>query len=235
MSFSLVGTQWNLSGFVTALEKVDTSWADSVCLHHTGSPDLSMRRGGLIVQHIRNIRDYYKDKGWSSGPHLFLDDIDINGMSPLSARGVHAKSFNAKSIGIEVLGNYDVEDPRSGRGLKCWNLAAQTTAAILKRLNKEPNESTILFHRDDFKTSKSCPGDKVNKRWFIKMVEDAMAGLPKDEQKEPEDSDELKAIRWQIDSILRENKAMDPERYEELEKRLSFIEWRSRKITKNQK
>ena len=105
-----------------------------------------MRPHGLKVQHIRNIRDYYENtKGWSSGPHLFTDEDQIWGMCPFSEKGVHARSFNSHSVGIEVLGNYDLEDPHSGRGLACWKLAAATGAAVLARLGIPINKNSVKF------------------------------------------------------------------------------------------
>lgn len=236
MSFSLVGTAWNLAGFESYLVNKNLGWADSVTLHHTGSPDLSNRREGLILQHIRNIQFYYeKRNGWSRGPHLFVDDVDVNGMSPLTERGIHAVSFNSHSIGVEVLGNYDEEDPKSGRGLKCWIMAAKTTAILLKRMGLEANEKTILFHRDDPKTRKSCPGDKVEKAWVISLVRAAMADEPAPvEIEEREENERMKAIEWQMKAILKENADLSEERWEELEERLMNIDWQVRKILKGE-
>ena len=31
--------------------------------------------------------------------------------------------------------------------------------------------ATVKFHRDDPRTSKSCPGTKVSKEWFLNLVE----------------------------------------------------------------
>ncbi len=228
MSFSLVGTQWNLAGFEKYLSKTDTGWSDSVTIHHTGFPDLAMRKKGLTAQHIRNIRDYYKGKGWSGGPHLFIDDLDISGMNPLNERGVHARSFNSKSIGIEVLGNYDNEDPKSGRGWECWKLTAKVVAAILNAKGLPATKATILFHRDDPKTSKTCPGNKIEKVWFIALVKGEMEGKP-DQPDEPEDEcdEHLKGIAWQVEQIKKEFQTMDDE---SLEKRLGFIEWRAKQL-----
>lgn len=230
MSFALTGKAWNIAALRSYLIDTDLSWAKSVTMHHTGFPDLSMRSKGLLVQHIKNIRHYYeKEKGWSSGPHLFIDDHDINPMTPLSQRGVHARSFNSNSIGIEVLGNYDSEDPRSGRGLKCWRLAALSVAAILSEMGVQANQSTILFHRDDPKTRKSCPGRKVNKPWFIAMVSNYMTGDVPEPQEEKEKSDKEEAIDWQIQSILNENQNMEPDQFGELKTRLAYIRWQALK------
>jgi|14_taG_2_1085336.scaffolds.fasta_scaffold11655_2 hypothetical protein len=237
MSFSLVGTQWNLPSFETYLSKTNLSWADSVTIHHTGFPNLGMRKKGLLVQHIKNIRDYYQGKGWSAGPHLFIDDLDINGMSPLNERGVHARSYNSHSLGIEILGNYDIEDPKSGRGFNCWTLAAQATAAILNEMGREANAKHILFHRDDPKTRKSCPGNKVNKGWFIDKVKNFMTGEivhEKDVSQTIDDRSQfLKDVDWQIRSILKENDNIEGDQFKDLEDRLGRIRWQALKRDKD--
>ncbi len=95
-------------------------------------------------------------------------------MSSLYRSGTHARSFNKKSIGIEVLGDYDTEDPLRGRGLKCWTMASKAVAIILTRKGLPANSLTIKFHRDDPKTNKTCPGTKVTKSWFVEMVKAEM-------------------------------------------------------------
>jgi hypothetical protein len=83
---------------------------------------------------------------------------------------VHAVSFNSSAIGIEVLGYYDVEDPLNGRGLLCWQNSAKATRVLLDWLGLKVNESTVLFHRDDPKTQKTCPGTKVKKDWLLSLI-----------------------------------------------------------------
>lgn len=181
MGFQNVGKIWtpaSLADYLESLEK--PSWAKSVTLHHTGSPSLTQRPSGFTIQHIQNIRDFYarpksKDgKGWSAGPHLFVDEDELFGMSDFRFKGVHAVSFNSNSIGIEVLGNYDkgLEDPKAGRGLRCWMNAAAATKVLLDWLKLKKSATTVLFHRDDPKTSKTCPGTEVTKDWFLSLIAD---------------------------------------------------------------
>lgn len=173
MSFNAVGRVWSESSFreFLATQKRPSWNPRAITLHHTASPSLAMRPDGLIAQHIINIRDYYRNTlGWSRGPHLFVDDDDIFGMTPLSERGIHAVSHNSFAIGIEVLGYYDKEDPLSGRGLACWTTAAAATKALVDWLGLPINEKTILFHRDDPKTPKTCPGTKVLRPWIIDLL-----------------------------------------------------------------
>lgn len=170
MSYADTGKAWsrqNFAAHVATVRKPD--WVRGVTLHHTASPSLQMRPTGLTLTHIENIRDFYKDElGWSCGPHLFIDEDHIFGMTPLGEPGTHARSFNRTHVGIEVLGDYDNEEPSTGRGYQCWLTAAHAVAALLTAWGLRADD--INFHRDDPKTSKTCPGKRVSKVWFRDLV-----------------------------------------------------------------
>lgn len=178
MSFANVGKVWTPESFREYLKGLKRpSYAKSVTIHHTGAPSLAQRPKGFLAQHILNIESYYKSLGWSRGPHLFIDEDQIFGMTPLTVPGIHAVSFNRTSIGIEVLGDYDSEDPLSGRGLSCMKTAAACAKALFEWLDIPINETTLKFHRDDPKTRKTCPGKKVKKDWFVSLMT-ASSGAP---------------------------------------------------------
>lgn len=172
MSFSNVGRVWTVNSFsdyLKGLKKPD--WVKGVCLHHTAFPDLNMRPKGFTIQHIENIRfGYVNNLKWKSGPHLFIDEDQIFGMTPLSEKGIHAVSFNSSTIGIEVLGDYDKETPLSGRGKECWETVAFATKEIYNWLGIKPNISNLYFHRDDPQTKKSCPGNLIKKEWVLDLM-----------------------------------------------------------------
>ncbi len=152
MSFSNVGKTW--PAYIALARK--PAWVRGVTLHHTGAPSLTQRPNGLTAQHIENISNYYKDKGWRSGPHFFVDDFNVWGMTPPSVKGTHARSFNGTHIGIEVLGDYDSEPYKSGRGLTAWKNCKRLVDAIL--LEWGLGWDNVNCHRDDPLTTKTCPG-----------------------------------------------------------------------------
>jgi len=172
MGFENVGRVWtpeSLQGYLATI--APPAWCTAVTLHHTAEPSLAQRPNGLLIRHVENIRDYYKNtKGWSAGPHLFADEDQLFGMCDFRKKGVHAVSFNSSAIGIEVLGYYDQEDPLSGRGLLCWQNTARATGILLDWLGLTADASTVLFHRDDPKTQKTCPGTKVKKDWLLSLI-----------------------------------------------------------------
>lgn len=202
MGYELTGQVWDPQGFVEFLRSQDLSWAKGITLHHTGTPSLGQRPHGFRLQHMRNLQHFYQnERGWSAGPHLFVDDDQIFGLSSLERRGVHAVSFNATHIGIEVLGNYDHEDPASGRGLACWQTAAKACAAILAKRGWVA--SCVNFHRDDPKTSKTCPGSRVKADWVHSLIRGQADQEGPTDRLVPNDgtpdvSEEILAIEWQL-------------------------------------
>lgn len=168
MGFENEGKSWDLKGFQEWVATQNVSWAEGVVLHHSWNPALADRPNGWEREHMRNIRHFYeKTKGWSAGPHLFVDEHRVWGMSSIEKRGVHMRGKNATYIGIEVLGNYDKDDPTTGRGLGCWTMAAEVADAIFEVAGWDD----YLFHRDG--SWKTCPGEKVTKEFFNKLLERA--------------------------------------------------------------
>lgn len=147
-----------------------TAWKPSlVVIHHTAAPSLAQRPHGLLSEHLANIKWFYEHEAvgapWSAGPHLFTDEDQIWTFSPLTARGIHAKSFNASGVGIEMLGDYDTEDPWNGRGREVLTTTCVAVKALLASLGLTP--AAIRFHRDDPRTSKTCPGKKISREAFL--------------------------------------------------------------------
>jgi hypothetical protein len=175
MSIPFIGRRYTTAGFDAYVKGMNPQnaawWGKYPVLHHTASPSLAMRPDGLTDQHLENLLDYYQNKlGWSGAPHLFVDDRTdgIIVFQRLDRRGVHAKSFNADGWGIEMLGDFDVEDPTTGRGLKVVTNACHAAKTLLAANGSRAD--ALKFHRDDLKTDKSCPGTKINKSKIMQMV-----------------------------------------------------------------
>lgn len=175
MSFDLTGLKWDLREFEKYVSTLNLSWANSITIHHTYNPDLKARPRGWQNSHLENLRYYYGNiLGWSAGPHLFTDEHAVHGLCSLERKGVHAVSFNHDSIAIEMLGNYNKESPVSGRGLEVVTLTAKTVAILLEKMDTEATSESIHFHRDDPRTFKTCPGNLLEKNWFVSLVKKQM-------------------------------------------------------------
>ncbi len=151
------------------------TWRPSfIVLHNTEVPSLAERPNGFTEQSMTNFVAYYRDeKGWSAGPHLFIDDRAIWVFTPLTASGVHSPSWNLVALGVEMLGNYEKESFNAGRGQQVRANAVSAMATLSAVLGLDPG--TMRLHREDPKTTHLCPGKDVDKGRVIQEVRDLMA------------------------------------------------------------
>jgi GH24 family phage-related lysozyme (muramidase) len=142
-----------------------------IVLHNTEDPSLAMRPNGFTLQHILDFQAYYRDDcGWSAGPHLFVDDKQIWVFTPLTTPGVHANSWNSRTLGVEMLGDYRREPFDEGRGSRVKANAVAVVAILSEALSLDPE--TIMLHRENGETEHYCPGDNVDKQEFIRLVKE---------------------------------------------------------------
>jgi hypothetical protein len=152
-----------------------TSWRPSfIVVHNTGVPTLAQRPNGLTRQHIENLVGYYRDQQhWSAGPHLFVDDRQIWVFTPLTTTGRHSPSWNAVALGLEMLGDFNIDAFDSGRGALVQKNAVCAMASLCGALGLDPE--TIKLHKQDpLTTHKDCPGSKVSQSKIIAQVQAAL-------------------------------------------------------------
>ena len=175
----IIAEFYTIDQFVDYLAAIDgamwSRWHPTfLVLHHTANPSLFMYPSGITRSYLRGATGYYRDElGWSAGPHFFVDDHGVWLFTPMWVPGVHAKSFNANSLGIEMLGNYDVEDPNYGRGSAVLENAIKLIAILSLLFNM--GAADLAFHRDEPSTTKSCPGELIDKADIITRVKKIMA------------------------------------------------------------
>lgn len=159
-----------------------------ITMHHTGAPNLKtwqdwQTRAKPVSdeQWLKNLAKYYGDTmKWSAGPHFFFTPKNFCVLSPPTARGVHAVSFNAMSWGVECVGDFDREKfDGEIRGKYVEGLACLHIATGLKLLPFEKKVRGLHFHRDDPKTTKTCPGKGIDKAALIKLVQAKIDELSK--------------------------------------------------------
>jgi N-acetylmuramoyl-L-alanine amidase CwlA len=147
-----------------------------IVVHNTAVPNLAQRPNGFTRQHIQNLVGYYRDQQkWSAGPHLFVDDKQIWVFTPLTTTGRHSPAWNAISLGVEMLGDYQQDDFDAGRGAAVQRNAVCAVASLCGALGLEPGKTTIRLHKEDpVTTHKTCPGKNVSKDKFIAAVIETM-------------------------------------------------------------
>ena len=130
---------------------------NKLVIHHTWKPTIDQWQG---QRSIYGLKSYYENtKKWPAGPHLFIAEDGIWLFSPMNQVGIHAGDGNHKSIGIEVVGDYDN---------KVWEgKTKENVLGAIKALQSRVGD-TIMFHRDY--SSKSCPGNAITKEWLFEML-----------------------------------------------------------------
>lgn len=133
-----------------------------VVLHHTWAPTAAQYRGQATWD---GIRRYHMDvRGWSDiGYHLGVGpDGSMWRLRDMGRSGAHVLNRNAHSVGVAMVGNFDVEDP----ALNGLATAAQVVRAVCDRFALPA--SAVRFHREF--QDKTCPGTRLNLAEFRRLV-----------------------------------------------------------------
>ena len=133
--------------------------ANKIILHHTYSPTVKQWQG---EKSILGLKNYYENKGWTSGPHLFIALDGIWLFTDMRKNGTHAGSGNWRSIGIEIVGDYQENKPI---GL-IWDYTLYAITTLNNKLGLELENTK--FHRDFMATD--CPGKAITKSWVIEEL-----------------------------------------------------------------
>ena len=149
----------------------DTWRPQFVVLHNTAVPSFAQWHNVAGEDRMRALEHYYRDvQKWSAGPHLFIADDLIWVFTPLNVPGVHSPSWNSRSWGVELVGNYSAESLLPQLQLN----AASALASLHAALGLDPQ--TLHFHKEDpLTTHKDCPGRNVVKPTMIQWVLDEIA------------------------------------------------------------
>jgi hypothetical protein len=164
------------------LERINAlQWTDwrpqGITLHNTALPTLAQwaETGAAHDARIRNLQEFYEDKGWHAGPHWFVSRNWINWFSNPLLPGVHSRCFNKTRFGIEMVGDYAKEEFNSGDGAMVRDNAVFLIAALNLKFNFDPGDLT--FHVECKQDNHDCPGKKVVKADVISRVREMMATL----------------------------------------------------------
>jgi len=193
--------------------------ANKLVVHHTWKPTVKTWNGQATIY---GLKRFYEGKGWPNGPHLFIAEDGIWLFTDMRKDGIHAGSLNPRSIGIEVVGNYDY---------KLWDGETKKNAlwaiSELQRRLKIPYNK-IYFHRDV--SAKTCPGKKITKSWLFNELENLNS---LEETMNDKSIKRNKEIRDAIAKELNENWG-DKTSSKERNKALDFIKKGSDVKTENQ-
>jgi len=133
--------------------------ANKLILHHTHRPTIKQWKG---KETINNLKRFYEGKGWKAGPHLFIAPDGIWLFSDMRKNGIHAGPGNHRSVGIEMVGNYQEKRPEG----TVLNYVLYAITVLNNKLKLKSED--IKFHRDFMATA--CPGNAVRKWWIVDKI-----------------------------------------------------------------
>lgn len=127
-----------------------------IVIHHSKGPD-------HVTRDFEAIRKYHIEvNGWLDiGYHFLLDEVNgsveiISGRAPENV-GAHALGFNDHSIGICMVGDFDIKPPPMKKVIKLVNLIRAVQATF------EIKTAHVIGHRETYvlreqPIEKTCPG-----------------------------------------------------------------------------
>jgi peptidoglycan hydrolase-like protein with peptidoglycan-binding domain len=128
-----------------------------------------------------NLNQYYQKLGWHAGPHFVCCPDYIRYLSDLRFDGVSVSCWNSVTVGIEMVGNYEVgsDDFASGDGAKVGANAAFVCCEKFgwKLDNYVQGLSGLHFHKECTADHHACPGSKVSKAKVIAAANAQLATL----------------------------------------------------------
>jgi N-acetylmuramoyl-L-alanine amidase len=149
---------WNASAtkgkeLVMQPEGFKPAW---IVIHH------SLTEDGAVKDWDAIRRYHIETNGWKAiGYHIGLEEVDgklvVQQGRPVGSIGAHCKGFNARSVGICLVGNYDREAPSDDRLFLLASVCRE-----LQRLYGI-HADQVIGHRESYAligkpVEKSCPG-----------------------------------------------------------------------------
>jgi hypothetical protein len=206
------GRLMNAEQFNNHVKQTNLSWADTIVVHHTAKP--TKADWALCGWECRkeNMRLYYQNTlGWDSGPHLFVSDEGIGLFSPLSARGTGVTNQNAKTIHIEIVGDYSSNMPTGAT-------YSNTISAIVSLWKKLPT-ALVTYHKA-LEASTACPG-----AYFIAHIQTLFNDVRKTMNLVDLSGEQPTAtkIRWHVEQAVRELETMHIDPYSTAMQRLNEL------------
>lgn len=117
-----------------------------IVIHHVGEIDRDVSAA--------EIHQWHQEQGWSGiGYHFVIrKDGIIERGRPRSTIGAHAEGFNNRSIGINIVGDFEQAQPTDAQ----IESTAQLIAELADIYGLTPDVQTVVGHGDLMPTT--CPG-----------------------------------------------------------------------------
>ena len=132
---------------------------ERIIIHHTYSQDNPKKIDW------DSIRQYHLNKGWNDiGYHYGIEKAEgvykiVRGR-PDYIIGAHCEGYNQNSLGIAVVGNFDVTEPPK----KLYETLARLCCSKIKKFGDIPIEPHNKY------SEKTCPGKKFDMDRLINLM-----------------------------------------------------------------
>lgn len=143
------------------------SW---IILHHSSTPD-GVTRNWDAIRKFHMEERHWNDIGYNLGIENVNGKITLLEGRKIGEVGAHALGFNANSVGICLVGNYDIDPPSEDR-LLCLS-------SVCRDIQREfgVRRDQVIGHRETFvklgtAVQKSCPGAMFDLDAFRKRLLD---------------------------------------------------------------
>ncbi|MBQ1876793.1 MAG: N-acetylmuramoyl-L-alanine amidase [Selenomonas sp.] len=122
---------------------------DAIVVHHIGNTNADVSAATVHEWHLAN--------GWAGiGYHYVIrKDGTIEQGRPLGTVGAHCYGENYHTVGVNIVGNFEIAEPEPAQMAS----AARLLAAICRFYGFAPGSDTIFGHRDFNATA--CPGENL--------------------------------------------------------------------------
>lgn len=135
-------------------------WLTTLVVHHAA---LEFNQGPRVIQRLHVLRNNFADVGY----HFFIDGLgQLYEGRPLQVRGAHTGGHNTGTIGVCLLGNFELIPPIQAQ-LDTLQLLAAT-------LREEYGLTHLAGHRDFQPDATVCPGENL---WPVLPTIAAATGL----------------------------------------------------------
>jgi hypothetical protein len=152
--------------YVNSIPDAQIAWVHGVTWHHSYIPTLPQWHASTPRAELDGMAHYYQYEvqnkdgsvGWPAGPHVFISDVGIYCMTPLTHIGVHAGECNTSYWGMEIIGDYDNQ---------LWSAATEylvhgATKILLKKAKVKLVDITTLRGHRECNSPKTCPGKSIS-------------------------------------------------------------------------
>lgn len=175
-------------------EPAGTRACTGVILHCTASPDVEYWRRHGSKATAQAIYNGHSARGWGGiGYHiLIMPDGVVVFTRPFELVGCHARSWNHGTIGVAMVGCFDVG--KDGLRAEQCRATGQVLYALGRKYRMELNHDIcdtdqhgLGFHRHEphaRSDGKTCPGSAITKRLVREWIAqaDQAAGQPKEQR-----------------------------------------------------